>query len=195
MTNPQDSARDDARNQALAQVASICEMIAAYAVDYDRLDELRDDADSAPDEYVDVIKKGRDSFGSDLGLTHPDDGDFNYYFDIGRELAELESIAGMCANQDEALERIQEDALSVEYRSDWVSPGEEMTPSEFRILLCTGGPHVEIVGEIDHRGEPSRCWVNYRDWGTSGELTGADFDHDTVLRYCGFFVTGALSHD
>lgn len=178
MANTQESTRSDAHNQALAQVASICEMIAAYDVDYDRLEELQDERDN----YTALNRDGHMTMiGADWAKDNPGDAE---------ELAELENAAGDCESQDDAETHIHEGPLSIEYRSEWVSPGEEMTPSEFRILLCTGGPHVEIVGEIDHNGEPSRCWVNYRDWGTSGELTGADFDHDVVLRYCGFFVTG-----
>lgn len=179
--------QNDARNQALTQVASICEMIAAYDVDYDRLEELRDERRELSIDYHRLI-------GSNVATQAERDAAFKslteWDAENAEELAELENAAGDCDSQDDAETRIQEDPLSVEYRSDWVSPGEEMTPSEFRILLCTGGPHVEIVGEIDHTGEPCRCWINYRDWGTSGELTGADFDHDVVLRYCGFFVTG-----
>lgn len=104
-----------------------------------------------------------------------------------KELAELEEAAGYCESKDDARERIEQNALSVEVRSDWCNPGEEMTAGEFRILLCTGGPHVEIVGDLD-RGEPSRPRILYKDWGESGELF--DFDRDAVLRYCSVFFFG-----
>lgn len=186
MANNQDSTRDDARNQAMVQVSSIEAMIAAYDVDYDRLEELRDE---------------RESLVSDVNLYSLDSGDsanlivaqaalIAWERENAEELAELESAAGDCKDQENAETRIIEDALCVEYRSGWTSDKSEFSADEFRILLCTGGPHVEIRGELDHWGEPSRCWIIYKDWGTSGELTGADFDHDTVLRYCGFFVTG-----
>ncbi len=178
-----------AKDQAIAQCSTIAAMIAAYNCDFDRLEELRNDADSAPFEYVDVIKRGRESFGSDIGLTHPTDGDFNYYFDLGRELAELESTAGEYDSQEDAETAIQVDALCVEYRSDWSNPSEELKPAEFRIVLCTGGPHVEIVGDIDHHGEPSSPRIIYKDWGDSGELF--DFDRDAIFQYCGFYVMGA----
>lgn len=45
---------------------------------------------------------------------------------------------------------IDEDPLSVEVRGDWHVPGGEgAKPSEFMILLCTGGPAVRIRGELD----------------------------------------------
>lgn len=103
------------------------------------------------------------------------------------EFEELEAAAGDCTDEDDARQRISGDPLSIEVRSDWCSPGEEMTAGEFRIVLCTGGPHVEIQGDLSD-GEPSRARILYRDWGTSGELY--EFDRDAVLTYCREFFAG-----
>lgn len=159
---------DTAHDQAIAQAASICAMVAALTVDYDRLQELRDESNEleSPEEWR---------------AENPSEA---------AELADLEEVVGDCADEDDARRRIQEDALSVEYRSAWQSPGEELTPSEFRIVLCTGGPHVEIVGDIDHHGEPCSPRILYKDWGTSGELF--DFDHEAVLTYCREYVLGGF---
>lgn len=158
---------DTARDQAIAQVQSIVEMVAALDCDYDQLEFLRGERDlheSGPNVWA---------------AQSPDDA---------RELEELETAAGECTSPDEAMERITEDALSVEVRSGWASPGEKLTPGEFRIVLCTGGPHVEIVGELNEHGDPSRVRVLYRDWRTSGELH--DFDRAAVTRYCECFYFG-----
>lgn len=250
---------DTARDQAIAQVASICAMVDALDVDYERLEELRDlkknaktvgwnmpgylpdsepftvdDCHSAAEmlaaemeERANILEfsadleseddNGRDDstelradvaemrelrevaaglrantyeeFGQTIANMHywftaaeclPDESD-------NAELAELESAAGECESEDDARERIQEDALSVEVRSDWCNPGETMEAAEFRIVLCTCGPHVELIGDLN-RGEPTLVRVLYRDWGDSGELF--DFDHDKVLRYCGQFYFG-----
>lgn len=149
---------DTGKTQAIAQVASIVEMVAALAVDYDRLEELREDFNAWQDETAAEAFVDAD------------------------ELAELEAAAGDCESEEEARERIDQDPLSVEVRSDWVSPGEPMEAGEFRIVLCTGGPHVELVGDLDQYGQPSQVRVLYKDWGTSGELF--DFDRDAVLTYC-----------
>lgn len=103
------------------------------------------------------------------------------------ELEELEESAGDCESEEEAREAIQNDPLSIEVRSGWYTPGEESAAEEFRIVLCTGGPHVEIVGDLD-RGEPSSPRIIYRDWGTSGELF--NFDREAVTRYCSAFYFG-----
>lgn len=102
------------------------------------------------------------------------------------ELEELEAAAGDCTDADDAQQRIYEDPLSVEFRSGWITQGEEMTPEEFRIVLCTGGPHVELVGDVDG----SRIRVLYRDWDESGELF--DFDRNAVTEYVGYFVGEGL---
>ena len=81
------------------------------------------------------------------------------------ELAELEEQAGKYADQDEARDAIHATPLSVEVRSGWRSVGEDAgEPEEFRIVLCTGGPHIELAGDI---GGTVR--VVFRDWGESGE--------------------------
>jgi hypothetical protein len=251
----QETENDTAKSQALAQVASIAEMVAALDVDYDRLEELRDKAkeghyvagwnmpgympdsepaafdtcDEARDYIADEMDRDADQEadsreatgdrlhsdyatalteaaqmmrgrvgdkGADYGETI---GPFHYWLthqpgkladaDEQKELDELLDAAGECTDQDEARERIQENALSVEVRSGWSNVGEaSLTPEEFRIVLCTGGPHVEIVGELDNHLQPDRVRILYRDWGTSGELF--DFDRDAILTYCQQFYFG-----
>ena len=134
--------RPDAEQQAAAQLESIIGMVAALECDFDRLAELteaRDDAED-PDAWA---------------AENPDDA---------AELAELTAAAGECTDTDGARERINEDPLSIEVRSEWTTLGESLTPGEFCILLCTGGPAVRIVGDLD-RGEPSRPRLEYQDWG------------------------------
>lgn len=65
-------------------------------------------------------------------------------------------------------EGMQESALSVDIREGWRSPGERasMEPTEFQILLSTGGPALRIMGELDQWSQPARCWLEHQDWGT-----------------------------
>jgi hypothetical protein len=67
---------------------------------------------------------------------------------------------------EEVRERIYEDALSVEVRSDWYVPGDRSRHdvAEYRILLCTGGPAVQIIGELNEHGEPETARLQVRDW-------------------------------
>jgi hypothetical protein len=62
---------------------------------------------------------------------------------------------------------MREAPLSVDIREGWKSPGEgaSLEPTEFQILLSTGGPALRVMGELNH-GEPSRCWLEHQDWGT-----------------------------
>lgn len=170
-----DTRRDLSEAQARAQCASVADMVAALECDYGRLEELRESAE----ENRAIVAAYQEKM-SDWQANADAAADLE-------ELAELESAAGECSDADEARERILEDALSVEVRSSWHSPGEPGEPDEFRIVLCTGGPHVEFVGDLN-RCEPSSVRCLYRDWGTSGELF--DFDHDAALTYCGQFYFG-----
>lgn len=220
---------DNAEYQARAQVESICQMVAALTVDYDRLEELRDKAkaghwvagwnmsgympDDAPEpfEYFEdaqayIAEKMRESdeqnesladafaASGDQELSQQAPDGYVYWInkapglsdpDEAEELAELESAAGDCESEDDARDRINEDPLSVEFRSDWENSKDDFEVSEFRIVLCTGGPHVEIQGDV-YNGSPKSPRIIYRDWGASGELF--DFDRDAVLTYCEQFI-------
>jgi hypothetical protein len=146
--------KTDAKEQAAAQYQSIVEMLSALDCDYDRLEELREDAEETNEEFQTLI-----------------------------------SEAGDCTSREAAEERIQEDPLSIEVRSDWVTPGEDMTPSEFQILLCAGGPAVRIRGELDEYREPCRAWIEYQDWGTPWTQY-FDASQDTLLQYAQQFYFG-----
>lgn len=158
--------------EAKAQYESIREMVAALNCDYDRLEELRDEADSY--ENADESRGGRNHWQED----NPDEAE---------ELAELESAATidgeLQTDNEQARERIQEDPLSVQVRSGWHNIGEELTQAEFEILLCTGGPACRIRGELDEAGYPDRAWLEHQDWGTPWTQY-FDADQDTLLAYC-----------
>ncbi len=88
-------------------------------------------------------------------------------------------------DEDGAHQAIREDPLSIEVRSDWTPPGENMGPMEYQILLSTGGPAVRITGDLDDYCEPSSARLEYQDWGTqwtgyyplSSEETGVLLDY------------------
>lgn len=117
--------------------------------------------------------------------------------------AQYESIAAMVEALEEAYngnsseedvreaiqEAIQEDPISVEVRTGWYYPGQTPEAEEFRILLCTGGPAVQIRGELDYNNNPRRAWLEYQDWGTSWTQY-FDADQETLLTYCRQFYFG-----
>jgi hypothetical protein len=143
-----------AEQQARAQLRGIRELLAALDLDWDRLEELRDLFADCPDDF---------------GQEEAD------------ELAELEEAAGEYTSQEDAEEALYNDPLDIEYRSGWGSTREDMQPEEFYILLCTGGPAVRIMGELDFNGEPHRAWIEFQDWGTPWTML---FDgQDDALDY------------
>jgi hypothetical protein len=76
--------------------------------------------------------------------------------------------------------------LSVEYRSGWTASTDvgEKHWEEYRVVLCTGGPHVELRG---YRGrlEETQLWVTQ--WGVPEvelPMTRAESDAvESFLRY------------
>jgi hypothetical protein len=68
---------------------------------------------------------------------------------------------------EDPVQRIHEDALSVEVRSDWECAGNWQVrgkPAEYRILLCTGGSAVQITGKLSEHGEPETACLQMQDW-------------------------------
>lgn len=108
------------------------------------------------------------------------------------ELEELKQIANGCESEDEARERIEQDALEVQVRTGWYSPGaSNEVPNQFYILLCTGGPAVRIMGTLNEFCEPCRAWLEYQDWGTPWtERVNESGDVGTLLDYARCFYFG-----
>lgn len=185
---------EGAREQALAQMSSIAEMVAALNCDYDRLEELRDERDSLQSDIKeecdpDCACRFVSSAECTCGRVDANSALSDWQAANSEELAELEDAAGDCESQDDASERIQEDPLDISVRSDWQNIGETLTPSEFTILLCTGGPACRIVGELDQYNHPSRARLEYQDWFTPWtELV--DVSHSDLLTYCQQFYFG-----
>ena len=113
--------------------------------------------------------------------------------------AQLESIVAMVAalrmaDNDDELEgaeaTIRDDALSIEVRGDWHPLDTEYAEaSEFKIELCTGGPAVRIVGQLNRHCEPEEAHIEYHDWFTPWRtLAGVtDEQNDALLEYCRAF--------
>ena len=112
--------------------------------------------------------------------------------------AQLESIRGMvfrlehaqdCPDEDEARQAILEDALGIQIRSDWGEPGD-LEPGEYMILLCTGGPAVRIIGQLDSC-HPASAQIEYQDWGTPWTaLPTSSAEEADLLTYASQFYYG-----
>lgn len=123
---------------------------------------------------------------------------FNSIKEMVEEFQKAESGDDEKARED-ARQRIEEDALSVEVRSGWYSPGArdaDTKPSEYTILLCTGGPAARIIGELSDHGEPETARLQVQDWFTPWTeirpLVGPDnYDSQPILlAYASVFYFG-----
>jgi hypothetical protein len=171
--------------QAVCQLESIRDMIAALECDYDRLEELRDERDSFEiDEDVNLSTGGPGYANSREAWAGENTED-------AEELSALEGAAGECKDRDEAEQRIQEDPLSVQVRGGWHDVGaNDEGAEEYEILLCTGGPACRIIGEL-RNNEPHSARLQHQDWHTPWTehiTTGAD--HDALMAYARQFFYG-----
>ena len=102
-----------------------------------------------------------------------------------QEIGGRESYTAMEAVEEE----IMADPLEISVRSLWTPLGYPMEADEFRILLCTGGPAVQIVGDLDEYGcifgQPN---IEYQDWFTPWRpLTITEDQQKDLLEYCQMF--------
>lgn len=114
--------------------------------------------------------------------------------------AQLESIKEMVKALDtedgevreNAEQAILEDALNVEVRTDWHTPGEKDTkPTEYNILLSWGGPACRIIGDLSEYGEPETARIEHQDWGTHWTEYPIDSEEEeTILEYARCFYFG-----
>jgi len=110
----------------------------------------------------------------------------NTYYKPGMEANEEEKQE--CHDEEAIREAFDEDPLCIEVRTDWHTPGEETKSTEYMILLCTGGPAVRIVGDLDGYQQPETANLEYQDWFTPWEqypLTGEE--EKTLLTYAQHF--------
>ena len=96
------------------------------------------------------------------------------------------------ADDDEreaAEQAIYDDPLAVDVRSGWVNVWTtEFEPVEYRVLLCTGGPAVQLEGELDDRNQPYNVQLQHQDWYEPWQtvpLTAEDTE--TLLTYVRHF--------
>lgn len=75
-------------------------------------------------------------------------------------------------------EAAREQALSVEFRCNgWSNTAAGLEPDEYRILLSTGGPALQITGAFDIHNGPTTARMEHQDWGTPWtEFHGVDED-------------------
>jgi len=107
------------------------------------------------------------------------------------------SIQNMREELDDEKQRDRissESALEVQVKSDWYTPGEDGAnkPTEYFILLGTGGPAARIRGKLDQYCQPETAVYEYQDWfkpWTPANDT-TDEEDKTLLEYAQQFWFG-----
>jgi hypothetical protein len=159
---------DTAEDQARAQFESIAAMVA-------RLEHAQEC--STPDDCPLTAQDIADGLGEYRGTApvYGDDGAHALIYEWNLKPGDREDYH----DADEAEQRIHEDPLSVQVREGWHSPGENLPPAEFEILLCTGGPAVRMRGTLlDPDSQPDKPRLEYQDWGTPWTEYRPHFDPD-----------------
>jgi len=185
--------KNHAEDQARAQLESIVEMVAALDEDKSRDAAIAEYIEGLTDEQVQTLAK-------EASIIEPEDRAEGLPVDAMRERIKWEMEMSNFEPDDfsfefddeEARQTIQEDALSVQVRGAWHSPGDtDVEDDEFEILLCTGGPAVRIVGDLNS-GSPDRPRLEYQDWFTSWTelIIDNDEEREALQTYCEQFYFG-----
>jgi hypothetical protein len=165
--NTNETPKSNAEEPALAQYRSICLMLEAVNFDYNYYSEMSDLADNSM------------GYSSDEGI----EGAKEWLQENPKPFDDID-------NADDAADHLREDALEVLVRTDWHYYGSTdiQTPTEFCILLCTGGPAVRIIGELDEDGSPMRAWLEYQDWGTPWTHLYIEGSNAILCRYASYYL-------
>jgi hypothetical protein len=150
MTTSTDTARSDAQ----AKMISIRAMVAAMEMDWETYKALSDERK----ELVESVEEAESDEQSGAAVDAVAQWDAEY----GEDFAQMVETAAHFFSQEQAIEAIGAEALSVEVRSDWHDPSDDCTPGEFRIVLHTNGAPVHVRGEFDEEGKPYRAWMMYQ---------------------------------
>jgi len=99
---------------------------------------------------------------------------------------------------DEAQDLIYSNPLSVQVRTAWEDPNRlqkpdiDVQPTEYKILLCTGGPSVRIRGNLNEYGEPKNTYVEHNDWFDGwAQITLDKEQKEAIIEYVRNFYYGA----
>jgi len=117
----------------------------------------------------------------------------------GAQLASIEELVtclehaeacqdSVCIDSDEAAAReaITNDALDVQVRWEWHTPAalNGAAPYAYMILLCWGGPSVQIVGTLDDHNQPDSARLQHQDWFTPWiDYPLTDEEEQTLIKY------------
>lgn len=161
---------DHSKRQAELKLEDIVRFAAALDLDWNRLQELRDAFDD--EGFTQDGSVPDDKARADWAAEYPEESD---------ELEELEAIAEGFEDEDDVRQQLDEYALDISVRSEWQGLGESLEPSEYRILLCTGGPAVQITGDLGRWNSPETAQIEHQDWFESWKGLPTDTDQEAAL--------------
>jgi len=98
---------------------------------------------------------------------------------------------------DKAQDLIRFNPLSVRVRTAWEDPNLfqkpniDVQPTEYKILLCTGGPAVRIRGDLNEYGEPKNTYLEHNDWFDGwAQIPLTKEQREAVIEYARHFYYG-----
>jgi hypothetical protein len=124
--------------------------------------------------------------------NHAIENAVNWYQSISELIEGVNNEGG--EYNDDTYNEIMESPLSIEVRCDWHTPDGDNKPTEYLILLTTGGPALRIIGDLDEHMTPCSAKLQWQDWGTPWTTIwskdNVSIDEDMLLTYARYFWYG-----
>lgn len=192
-----------ARDNAQAHAEEINRLMIALEADYSQIEELKDTVLDLRDDLSDVQEELDGVIQNIYSHMEGEEQELpmDEYCQLNEqaaelthtirsttdELAKLQAIAGDFTDSDEVATELHDYPLEVAVRSSWTSIGGQLEPSEYFILLTTGGPAVRIRGELDEYGSPTSAWMEVCGWGGPWLDEYTEYD-DALLEFAQFII-------
>jgi hypothetical protein len=107
------------------------------------------------------------------------------------EIQRLSNLLDADPDNDDLQEELRGLALCQDVRTDWQSIGQDLEPTQYRLLLCTGGPAVQVVGDLDEAGDPCTARLQRQDWLTPWEdVTLTEPEEEMLIWFAQSFYWG-----
>lgn len=102
--------------------------------------------------------------------------------------AQLECVIELVKDYTDATEADNEEAVDQAISNITEDPLEVGIIKQYFILLCTGGPAVRIIGDLDEHDQPETANLQYQDWGTPWtDYPLTQQQKETLLEYASHF--------
>ena len=137
-------------------------------------------------QYFKIVNEDTERARTQAGAQLASIADLVTCLEHAEDCGDTKCGADCTHDADAARDAITGDALDVQVRGEWHTPGaiDACAPYEYKILLCWGGPSVQIIGILNEHNVPDSARLQYQDWFTEWmEYPLTKAEEQTLMKY------------